>query len=374
MRLSDMNSNVQSSSQLLCAAEHSNSCAKTKDRTVTTKFHIPRILAAISKENSTMSLSSTRRFGLAASTALTLLSTSVAMAQTSNIIVDPIDETTREQATPTVMETLSGIADRLDATAGETDSIKRAYIDCKADAVRVAGGEASDTQNLGCGIDLAQARIRFFAQAKDVLMASSIDAAAQEQLIAKDILDAEAALDAVLGELEDVEETQSLLDQAFAARNAEFGPPRTQEEREIFNEMWRSLQRSELMQEHLEFMRFTSGEMIERLGEQREFLGALKYGLREAALNQDTFALEDELWIERAAKTGEVLALTSEVPARYDAIFAILERFGGMAAYDPDPIPTIEGYSAQPLDLPSVAGGTDGYAAYLERLDSQEGG
>lgn len=321
-----------------------------------------------------MSLATTRRFGLAASTALTLFSTSVAMAQPTNIIVDPIDETTQEQSTPTVMETLTGIADRLDATAGETDIIKRAYIDCKADAVRMAGGEASDTQTLGCGIDLAQARIRFFAQAKEVLMASSIDAAAQEQLIAKDILDAEAALDAVLDELEDVEETQRLLDQAFAARSAEFGPPRTQEEREVFNEMWRSLQRSELLQEHLQFMQFTSGEVIERLGEQREFLGALKYGLREAALNQDTFALEDELWIERAAKTGEVLALTSEVPARYDAIFAILEKFGGIAAYDPEAIPTIEGYSAQPLDLPSVAGGTDGYSAYLERLDNQKGG
>jgi predicted nuclease with TOPRIM domain len=307
----------------------------------------------------------TLRLALATCTAFTLATS--AMAQTTgNVVVDPVDRTAQE-ATPTVSETLMGVVDRVERLSGRVDPIKEDYVICRSTAVREGAGEASEPQLIACGIALETQRIAFFEDTKAALKQSSIDAAVQEELIEKDLMRTNAELEATRKALDEIEDTQALVEDAFQDRNATAGPPQTQAEQEAYNALDRKWRELDSRKRFLEALAEAHGKKYAFQERDKAAFGQLRYVLNQGSLDQDLYIQEAQQGIALAKATGEALGLATRMPNSMSEISDALGDLIGFGGYHPEALPNLSDLT--PGAVPNLAGSgaEDGYKAFLER-------
>jgi len=309
----------------------------------------------------------------AACTAFTLITPTSSAAQSGNVVVQPIGQA-EQAATPTVPETLMGIVDRVDTHLLRVDTIKSDHVNCRAIAVREGDGEASEPQLLSCGVDLEVAKIHFREDTARILKESSVDAAVQEELIEKDVLVEQAALDQTRDELGETVRSRDLLEDAFRKLHEVTGPPKTLEEQGRYNDLDRKWRELDSREQHLRTIHDIREFKLERLEIDKVAMGELAFALKEASFDQAVHIQNSKQWIEKAKETGEVLVLVTQIPTSMEGIGDALLKLGPNAIQDPLELPSIAALGLSANGSPVVAPSDDGYAAFLNRLDLNEGG
>ena len=305
---------------------------------------------------------------LAATTAMLVILAGIAEAQSTEVVVEP-REMRAAPATPTLKEAIEGMATEIADLAQRADRIRSNHVDCVAEATRDAAGAIATPQKRFCGISLEFEKIGYFETTKGVLRDASTEAAAQKELVEKDIMAAQREVDGMRADIGQMRQSVTMLDDAFRERLAENGEPRTDAERKIYDDIWRNRVQGQDKLDHLFEMEALTDAYLERLGDLQSDLGGLSYELAKAAADQDTLIQRSDLWIEKARRVSqvEVLVNPEATPGQLRDLLTMVQGLGSLAGYRSEGLPLaaeLQSGNRQP-DI-RTGGGFEAHRALLE--------
>ena len=305
---------------------------------------------------------------LAVTTAMLLCPVGIVQAQSTEVIVDPA-ETRAAPTTPTLKEAIEGMATEIADLTQRADRIRSDHVDCVADATRDAAGEIATPQKRFCGISLEAEKIGYFETTKGVLRDAATEAAAQRELVAKDIMAAQREVNGMRKEIRQTRQSVTMLDDAFRERLAENGEPRTDAERETYDNIWRNRVQGQDKLDHLFEMEALTDAYLERLAEVQDDLGGLSYELAKAAADQDTLIQRSDLWIKKARRISQVEDLVNPeaTPGQLRGLVTMVRDLGSLASYRSEGLPgaaDLQTGKRQP-DI-RTGGGFEAHRALLE--------